>query len=145
MPGTRLQEPDTLECLVVNTTGELMSFYGLATVVFIGKSLTAFGGQNPIEPAAIGKPVVFGPNMQNFADIIRLFKRKNSVVQVRDAAELERVFGELLADADRRAKLGRAAQAVVAENLGAVDRTTDMILEQLRTRGIYVAPENTSP
>ncbi len=144
MPGTSL-EPDTLECLVVNTTGELMSFYGPATVVFIGKSLTAFGGQNPIEPAAIGKPVVFGPNMQNFADIIRLFKQKNSVVQVQDAAELERVFGELLADADRRAKLGRAAQAVVTENLGAVERTTEMILAQLKTRGIYVAPENNSP
>jgi len=122
-----------------------MAFYEPATAVFIGKSLTAFGGQNPIEPAAIGKPVVFGPNMQNFADIIRLFKQKNSVVQVQDAAELERVFGELLADADRRAALGRAAQAVVTENLGAVDRTTDMILAQLKTRGIYVAPENGSP
>ena len=144
LPGTRLG-PDALECLVVNTTGELMSFYEPATAVFIGKSLTAFGGQNPIEPAAIGKPVVFGPNMQNFADIIRLFKQKNSVVQVQDAAELERVFGELLADADRRAALGRAAQAVVTENLGAVDRTTDMILAQLKTRGIYVAPENGSP
>lgn len=144
LPGTRLG-PDALECLVVNTTGELMAFYEPATAVFIGKSLTAFGGQNPIEPAAIGKPVVFGPNMQNFADIIRLFKQKNSVVQVQDAAELERVFGELLADADRRAALGRAAQAVVTENLGAVDRTTDMILAQLKTRGIYVAPENGSP
>jgi 3-deoxy-D-manno-octulosonic-acid transferase len=143
-PGTRL-EPDALECLVVNTTGELMAFYEPATVVFIGKSLTAFGGQNPIEPAAIGKPVVFGPNMQNFADIVRLFKQKNSVVQVQDAAELERVFGELLADAERRAALGRSARAVVEENLGAVARTTDMILAQLKTRGIYIAPENISP
>jgi 3-deoxy-D-manno-octulosonic-acid transferase len=144
VPGNILK-PDALECLVVNTTGELTSFYEPATVVFIGKSLTAFGGQNPIEPAAIGKPVVFGPNMQNFADIVRLFRQKNAVVQVQDAAGLERVFGELLADAERRATLGRAAQAVVAENLGAVGRTTDMILAQLKTRGIYVTPENNSP
>ena len=138
-------EPGALECLVVNTTGELMSFYEPAMVVFVGKSLTAFGGQNPIEPAAIGKPVVFGPNMQNFADIVRLFKQKNSVIQVQDAAELERVFGELLADAERRATLGRSAQAVVKANLGAVARTTDMILAQLKTRGIYVMPENGAP
>lgn len=64
------------------------------------------------------------------------------MVQVRDAAELERVFDELLADAGRRVELGRAAQAVVVENLGAVDRTTEMILAQLKTRGIYVVPEN---
>ena len=61
--------PGELECLVVNTTGELRYFYELASLVFVGKSLTAEGGQNPLEPAALGKPIVFGPNMQNFQAI----------------------------------------------------------------------------
>jgi 3-deoxy-D-manno-octulosonic-acid transferase len=129
---------DKLDCLLVNSTGELKFFYEPASVVFIGKSLTAFGGQNPIEPGAQGKAIVFGPNMQNFADITRTFLNKNAAVQVRDAEELERVIGELLADAERRAVLGRAALEVVAENLGAVGRTVEMILPHLEGRGILV-------
>ena len=112
-----------LECLLVNTTGELRFFYEHATVVFVGKSLTAIGGQNPIEPGALGKAMVFGPNMQNFADATRSFVTQNGALQVNDAAEL-----------------GRNALKVVAENHGALERTVEMILEQLRERGIYVAP-----
>lgn len=138
---TRL-DPGALDCLLVDTTGELKSFYEPATVAFVGKSLTAVGGQNPIEPAALGKPVVFGPNMQNFEDVTRIFLAQNAVVQVRDAEALETAVAGLLADGGRRAELGRNALKVVAENLGALDRTTDMILGQLKTRGIYVAPEN---
>lgn len=134
-------EPGAVNCLLVNTTGELKFFYEPATVVFIGKSLTANGGQNPIEPAALGKPVVFGPNMQNFGDIVQIFLKTNAAVQVKDAGELERAFAELLADAGRRDALGRAAQAVVAENLGAVERTVAMILPHLESRGIWLQPK----
>jgi 3-deoxy-D-manno-octulosonic-acid transferase len=136
-PGTKLA-PGTLDCLLVNTTGELKFFYEPATVVFVGKSLTAFGGQNPIEPGAQGKAIVFGPNMQNFADITRAFLRKNAAVQVKDPDELEAKISELLADQGRRAALGQAALAVVAENLGAVGRTVDMILPHLESRGIWM-------
>ena len=129
---------DGLDCLLVNSTGELKFFYEPATVVFVGKSLTAIGGQNPIEPGAQGKAIVFGPHMQNFADITRAFLRKNAAVQVKDAEELERVLGELLGDAERRAALGRAALEIVAENLGAVERTVAMILPHLASRGIFV-------
>ena len=133
-----------LECLLVNTTGELRFFYEQATVVFVGKSLTAEGGQNPIEPGALGKAMVFGPNMQNFADVTRSFLTQNGAVQVSDAETLEKAVAGLLADQGRRAELGRNALKVVAENLGALDRTTDMILAQLKERGIYVAPKNGS-
>ena len=79
-------------------------------MVFVGKSLTAVGGQNPIEPGALGKAMVFGPNMQNFADIARNFRRgRTAAVQVRDPEELEKVIAELLADESRRAELGRNA------------------------------------
>ena len=130
------------ECLLVNTTGELRFFYEQATVVFVGKSLTAIGGQNPIEPGALGKAMVFGPNMQNFADVTRSFLAQDAAVQVRDPEALETAVAGLLADGNRRAELGRNALKVVAENLGALERTTDMILAQLKARGIYVAPEN---
>ncbi len=63
--------PGEVDCLVVNTTGELKYFYEQATLIFVGKSLTAEGGQNPIEPGALGKAMVFGPNMQNFAEVVR--------------------------------------------------------------------------
>jgi 3-deoxy-D-manno-octulosonic-acid transferase len=129
---------DGLDCLLVNSTGELKFFYEPATVVFVGKSLTAIGGQNPIEPGAQGKAIVFGPNMQNFTDITRAFLQRNAAVQVANPEELERVLGELLADAARRAALGRAALEVVAENLGAVERTVAMILPHLESRGIFV-------
>ena len=130
--------PGGLDCLLVNSTGELKFFYEPATVVFVGKSLTAIGGQNPVEPAAQGKAVVFGPNMQNFADITRSLLRKDAAVQVQTPEELERALGELLADAPRRAALGRAALELVAENLGAVERTVEMILPHLASRGILV-------
>ncbi|HMJ67070.1 MAG TPA: glycosyltransferase N-terminal domain-containing protein, partial [Candidatus Binatia bacterium] len=62
-------KPGEADCLLVNTTGELKYFYEHAAVIFVGKSLTTEGGQNPIEPGALAKPMVFGPNMQNFESI----------------------------------------------------------------------------
>jgi 3-deoxy-D-manno-octulosonic-acid transferase len=130
-----------LECLLVNTTGELRFFYEHATVVFVGKSLTAIGGQNPIEPGALGKAMVFGPNMQNFAEVTRNFVAQKGAVQVNDANSLEPAIADLLTDEIRRLELGRNALKVVAENRGALERTVEMILEQLKRRGIYVAPD----
>jgi 3-deoxy-D-manno-octulosonic-acid transferase len=137
---TRLA-PGAVDCLLVNTTGELMNFYREADVVFVGKSLTADGGQNPIEPAALGKTVVFGPNMQNFRDVVRLFLAGNAVVQVQDAAELERTLGELLSDPARRRALGEKALRIVQQNQGAVERTVAMILQALGGSELYIAPK----
>ncbi len=130
-----------VECLLVNTTGELRFFYKHATVVFVGKSLTAAGGQNPIEPGAAGKAMVFGPNMQNFTDIARNFVAQNAAVQVNSVETLETAIAELFADEGRREELGRNALRVVRENLGAIVRTADMILENLKGRGVYIMPE----
>ena len=138
--ATQFGEGD-VECLLVNTTGELRFFYECATVVFVGKSLTAMGGQNPIEPGALGKAMVFGPNMQNFADVTRSFLANNAAVSVRNPEQLEDALRGLLADENQRAELGKNALKVVRENLGAVERTVEMILEQLKPRGIYIAPK----
>ncbi|HUB86724.1 MAG TPA: 3-deoxy-D-manno-octulosonic acid transferase [Verrucomicrobiae bacterium] len=138
--STQINEGE-VECLLVNTTGELRHFYEQATLVFVGKSMTAVGGQNPIEPGALGKAMVFGPNMQNFADAARRFVEKDAALQARNPDELEKILGTLLADENRRAELGRNALKVVRENLGAIDRTVAMILEKLEPRGIYIAPQ----
>lgn len=130
--------PGQVDCLLVNTTGELKYFYQHASVIFVGKSLTAQGGQNPIEPGALGKAMVFGPNMQNFAQIAKAFVEGKGAVQVQDSVELEKTLSELLADEPRRAELGRSAQRVVAANRGGIDRTVDMILDHLKSDDIYV-------
>lgn len=129
-------------CLVVNTTGELRHFYEHATAVFIGKSLTAEGGQNPIESCALGKATVFGPNMQNFVDITSQLLAGNGAVQVRDVAELEKTLADLLTHSARRDQLGRNGQAVVQQNLGAIDRTLEMILRGIEGSGLYIAPKS---
>ena len=133
-------EPDQIECLLVNTTGELMHFYQEATLIFIGKSITAQGGQNPIEPGALGKAMVFGPNMQNFAEVVRSFLSKDGAVQVQNPAELETTLSHLLADRPRREQLGQNAIAVVRENQGAIERTVEMILSHLDGQQLYIAP-----
>jgi 3-deoxy-D-manno-octulosonic-acid transferase len=124
--------PGLNECLLVNTTGELKFFYEQATVVFVGKSLTARGGQNPIEPAALGKAVVFGPNMQNFATAALAFVGGCGAVQVADAAGLETALAELLADESRRSEFGARAREVVRQNLGATERTVQLIVDGLQ-------------
>lgn len=131
-------EPGEVDCLLVNTTGELKFFYEHATVIFVGKSLTAEGGQNPIEPAALSKPIIFGPNMQNFAEVVRSFLAHDGAVQVQNAAELEQQLAVLLGNEARRCELGRNALKVVHENLGGIDRTVEMILNRLDEREIYI-------
>jgi 3-deoxy-D-manno-octulosonic-acid transferase len=128
-----------LNCLLVKSTGELNFFYEIADVVFIGKSILGVGGQNPIEPGALGKPIVFGPNMQNFADVVRAFLQEDGAVQVNTPDELEQKLTELLADETRRQQLGRNAIKVVRENLGAIERTVDIIVRCLGDRDMYVA------
>jgi len=129
-PTTR-HAAGSLDCLLVNTTGELRHFYTRADIVFVGKSLTAQGGQNPIEPAALGKAVVFGPHMENFPDIAPAFVRAGAALQVADEAGLETALTRLLEQADERRTMGQRAQAVVRENQGSIGRTVSMILEAL--------------
>lgn len=128
-----------VDCLLVNTTGELKYFYQHANVIFVGKSLTTEGGQNPIEPGALGKPMVFGPNMQNFHQIAKAFVERRGAIQVRDAKELESAFETLLSDHDQAIALGMNALRVVRENLGAIEKTVDMIVERLDGTDMYIA------
>ncbi|MFO1459517.1 MAG: 3-deoxy-D-manno-octulosonic acid transferase [Verrucomicrobiota bacterium] len=127
--------PGEVECLLVNTTGELKFFYERADVVFVGKSLAVGGGQNPIEPAALGKPVVFGPRMENFPQVVPQFLAEGGAVSVSDAAALEKVLEDLFSNPDRRAQLGRKALEVVRANQGGLEKTADMIVAGIPSHG----------
>ncbi len=124
----------SVECLLVNTTGELRFFYERADVVFVGKSLTAMGGQNPIEPAALGKAVVFGPHMENFPQVVPQFLAAGGALQVPDAAGLERAIEGLLGDPVKRQEIGRRGQEVVRLNEGALLRTVELIAQNVKQR-----------
>lgn len=119
------ERPDVL---LVDTTGELRGFYAAADLVFVGKSLTQTGGQNPVEPARDGKPVVVGPHMENFPAIAQDFREAGAWVQAGDAAELKAAILRLLGDADERARLGGAAAALVARKAGATRLMADRVL-----------------
>lgn len=122
--ATPVTRPDVL---LVDTTGELRHVYTVADIVFVGKSLTQHGGQNIIEPAACGKAVLVGPNMENFPDILRDFLGAGAIVQVADAERLETEIGRLLVDEGRRAVLGRKARLTVDAHCGAIRRMVESI------------------
>jgi len=122
------------DVVVVDTIGELAQLYQIATVVFVGGSLVPAGGHNILEPAVHGKPIVFGPHMENFAEIARTFLADGAAVQVHSARELEDVVVALMADPVRRARLGAAARTLVDANRGAKDKTLAVIEELLPPR-----------
>jgi 3-deoxy-D-manno-octulosonic-acid transferase len=119
------------DAVVLDTIGELAQLYQIATVVFVGGSLVPAGGHNILEPAWYGKPVVFGPHMQNFGEIAETFLSNGAAIQVRTAGELEETMLRLIGDPVRRARVGAAARALVEANRGARDRTLAVIRDLL--------------
>jgi 3-deoxy-D-manno-octulosonic-acid transferase len=140
MSVTTQHKPGEVECLLLNTTGELRYFYEHGDVIFVGKSLKAEGGQNPIEPAVLGKPIVFGPHMENFSAVAKAFVEHKAAVQVQNEAELEAALAAVLADGHRAAEMGRSAQEVVRANSGAMERTVEMLLEHWDGSRFRAAP-----
>ena len=121
------------DCLLLDSTGELRNWYAVATVVFIGKSLTARGGQNPAEAIALGKPIVFGPHMQNFAALARSLVARGGAIQVGTSDELQEAIVDLLRDPSLRDKLAGNARTVLDTHRGATARTARLTVE-LRAR-----------
>ena len=117
------------DVVVLDSIGELAQLYQLATAVFVGGSLVDQGGHNILEPAIFGKPVVFGPNMQNFKEIADTFLANDAAVQVQSDRELEEALLLLVSDPVRRARLGAAARALVEANRGAKDKTLAVIAD----------------
>ena len=123
---------------LADTTGELMGLYGIADVVFVGKSLCAHGSQNMIEPCLCGKPTFVGPYTENFRPVMSDLLAADAIRQVKDAAELEREIGEIieLGNGERGTGngLGARAQAAVERRRGVVARCVASIRESLNRR-----------
>jgi 3-deoxy-D-manno-octulosonic-acid transferase len=113
--------------LLLDTTGELQSLYAGADLIFVGKSLTAQGGQNIIEPAQYGKPIVVGPHLENFRAVGEDFLKAGALIQVSDAAGLEKALRTLLREPERAAALGTAAGQWVAGSRGALAETVSLL------------------
>jgi 3-deoxy-D-manno-octulosonic-acid transferase len=126
-----LANGSTPDVLVVNSTGELSSLYKRATLAFVGKSLRGHGGQNFIEAAPVGTPIVIGPNMQNFKVITREFINQQAIVQVTDEFELANCLHALFASDELRRELGERARATFQANLGAAKKTAQVIVSSL--------------
>jgi 3-deoxy-D-manno-octulosonic-acid transferase len=121
-----------VDVAVGDTTGELRNFTQLADLVFVGKSLDPHaGGQTPVEAAVLGRPVMHGPRMTNFREIIRTLAEAGAVRPVATHSELISTAVELLADAPQRARLAAAARAWHEENRGAAARTLAVIRAHL--------------
>jgi 3-deoxy-D-manno-octulosonic-acid transferase len=119
------------DVIVLDSIGELAQLYQVATAVFVGGSLADHGGHNILEPAVFGKPILFGPHMQNFKEIADAFLTNDGAVRVGSDRELEETLLALVTDPVRRARLGAAARALVEANRGAKTKTLAVIGELL--------------
>ncbi len=126
-----LSNGSTPDVVVVNSTGELSLLYKRATITFVGKSLRGQGGQNYIEAAPAGTPILVGPNMQNFKVITREFLSRQAIIQVSDEFDLALQLRTLLASDEARHELGSRARSTFETNLGAAKRTAHVVLQSL--------------
>ena len=124
---SQLGEADSSEVLLLDTIGDLPYLYQLADVVFVGGSLVPTGGHNIIETAYFGKPIIFGPHMENFREISGAFLESYAAVQVQSGEELIPRIRDLFQDPAARFWLGRNARRVIRDNRGSVSRTLELV------------------
>lgn len=113
--------------ILLDTVGELSRLYSAATVVFIGGTFCARGGQNMLEPAALGKPVVSGPSLSNFEEIARTLVEAGGMRVMDNPIELALAVGDLLRDPALCATAGAKAKAAVESGRGALDATLKLV------------------
>ncbi|MBL9133514.1 MAG: hypothetical protein JNG86_20050 [Verrucomicrobiaceae bacterium] len=121
---------DAAPCLLIDSTGELAAWQHLATLVVIGKSFLATGGQNPAEAVFAGKPVLFGPHMENFAPLVEWLLQRHGAVQVRDFGELELRAAALLQRPSEAEELAQNGLQALEVHRGSTARTVAAILVQ---------------
>ena len=119
------------DVLVLDTVGELASCFEFASIVFVGGSLVERGGHNVLEPASHSKPVVFGPHMENFREISKLFLEAQAAIQIGKASELAPTVARVLGNPSLANSLGREARQLVTRNAGATDRVMTFIRDRV--------------
>lgn len=132
--GDPVSRPGSMESLapcvyIVDAIGHLNDAYSVAEIVFVGGSLIPHGGQNPIEPALFGKPVIFGPYMFNFKAVASALLKNNGAIQVKDRKEFFMKADYLLKNKDARTSLGKNARSTIYENRGAALRNLEAVKE----------------
>ncbi len=120
------------EVLLVDTVGELMRFYAVSDMVFVGGSLVTTGGHNILEPASLGVPVLFGPHMHNFRESATLLLACGGGFQVKDGEELTAVLQILLDDEARRYATGQNGMRLLQENSGATEMQMEVIRKLMK-------------
>lgn len=120
-------DPDSV--IVLDTIGELSACWGLADVAFVGGSFGTRGGQNMLEPAAYGAAVMFGPNTWNFRDIVNRLLTARGAVVLEGPEEMAGQLRRLIMDESHRQQLGAAARSFVLAQRGALQKTTDVVLQ----------------
>ncbi len=120
------------EVILVDTMGELLKIYSVADIVFVGGSLVRIGGHNILEPACLGKSVIFGPYMDNFLEIAELFVNKSAAVRVESGRELTFVLLNLLKKPAERERLGRNALDLIRRNKGSSGRNAELTGDIIR-------------
>ena len=130
-----LQKHQGDDVWIVNTIGILRKLYGVADIAFIGGSLVKEGGHNPIEAAAAGKPILFGPDMSDFLEVAQILESKGAASRVKDSSDMRAGIHRLLTDDNLRRRMGRQAYSVFRENQGAVDKTMTLISQFMPVRG----------
>lgn len=113
--------------ILIDTVGELTRLYSAATAVFIGGTFCSRGGQNMLEPAALGKPVVSGPSLENFRDVARTLVEAGGMKVLDNPIELALVLGELIRDPETARDAGRRAREAVESGRGAVEATAALV------------------
>ena len=114
-------EKDT-DILIGDSMGEMMSYFSISDIAFIGGSLSNNGGQNMLEAASLSKPIIFGPSVFNFEEISKKLLDDESAIQVSSAEELMQAISELLLDNEKRKLIGQSAKTTFENNRGAVAR-----------------------
>ena len=107
--------------------GEMMGYYSISDIAFIGGSLCDNGGQNMLEAASLSKPIIFGPSTYNFEEVSKQLLDNDASIQVANADELMRTITELLTNDLRRQELGANARETFEDNQGVVHKTLDLI------------------
>lgn len=126
---------EEVQVLLVDTMGELPVFLAAAETAFVGGSLVPVGGHNVLEPAALGLPVLSGPHVFNFAEIVRRLTQAGGLVTVGSCEELALAVSRLLADATQRQIVGERARRFVEGNRGATERALALLAPLLPASG----------
>lgn len=125
------QSSTSADMFILNTIGELIHFYALCDIGFVGGSLVSRGGHNPIEPATMGLPVIFGQYMQDFSEIAEALINSGGATMVSDGHELAEIISKLIASPGLRTRQGQAAQQCVKSQRGVIDKHLELIRQLL--------------